>query len=140
MEESDIQILKKSLRVISNFSDRVDIINSPKEFLNIYVRNLKMLREIGKERKSTFFEKRISEYPILNESEIELFIKKQEKNDSFLSLAGGIIVDFIFNLIKTKGTTFTQIKEKLIKIRDLNNKMTKVVEDPFFEEFYERTI
>ena len=140
MKESDLNILHKSLKVISDFPDRVDMINSGMEFLIIHNRNLKILTDIAKERKSVFIKQRISEYPTLSETEIGLYIDKQKKEVSFLRIVGGKVIDFVYNLIKTKGTTLPQIKRKLIKIKDLNDKMRKVVEDPFYEEFYEKTM
>lgn len=140
MKESDLNILQKSLKMIAEFPDRVETITTAKEFMNIHNRNLKMLSDLGMERNSKFIKQKIAEYPSLSETEIELYSAKQKKERSLLSVVGGVVIDSVYNLIKSKGTTLPQIKRKLYTIKSLNDKMQKVVEDPIYEELYERTM
>jgi|TARA_R110000764_G_scaffold206271_2_gene291609 hypothetical protein len=136
MDESNKNVLIKSLNVISNFTENVHLVNSPNEFLEIHNRNLKMLSELSLERKSDFIQNLINKYPTLSITELELYISNQKKEKSLLSVAAGGIIDSIFNLVKNKGVSLTQIKSKLDEIKFINNKMTKIVEDPIFEELY----
>jgi hypothetical protein len=136
MDESNKNVLIKSLNVISNFTENVHLVNSPNEFLEIHNRNLKMLSELCLERKSDFIQNLINKYPTLSITELELYISNQKKEKSLLSVAAGGIIDSIFNLVKNKGVSLTQIKSKLDEIKFINNKMTKIVEDPIFEELY----
>ncbi|PKB44891.1 hypothetical protein AX016_3123 [Cellulophaga sp. RHA19] len=139
MRESDVDILKKSLNIIIGFEERVDLVNSASEFLEIHNRNIQMLKDLGVERQSVFIKKNISDYPKFRVSEIELFIFKKRKEKSFMWFVGGRRVGFVYDLIKTRGIIFSQIKKKVAKIKDINQRMYKVVENPIFEEVYEKT-
>lgn len=136
MNESNKSVLLKSLNVISNFPENVHLVNSPTEFLEIHNRNLKMLSELGFERKSDFIQKLINKYPNLSVLELELYISNQKKEKSLLSIVAGGLIDSIINLIKNKGISFTQVKNKLNETKLLNDKMSKIIEDPIFEELY----
>ena len=140
MEESSKKILLKSLNVISNFPKNIHLVNTSNEYLEIHNRNIKMLEELAAERKSVFLKKLISQYPSITLSELELYISNQKKEKSLLSLVGGVLIDSIFNLIKNKGVSYSQIQNKLNSISDLNEKMYKIVEDPIFEEIYMKTM
>ena len=140
MEESSKKILLKSLNVISNFPKNVHLVNTSNEYLEIHNRNIKMLEDLAMERKSVFLKNLISQYPLMTLSELELYLSNQKKEKSLLSLAGGVLIDSIFNLIKNKGVSYSQIQNKLNSISDLNEKMYKIVEDPIFEEIYMKTI
>lgn len=136
MNESNKNVLLKSLNVISNFPENVHLVNSPNEFLEIHNRNLKMLSELCLERKSDFIQNLINKYPNLSITELELYISNQKKEKSLLSVVAGGLIDTIFNLVKSKGVSLTQIKSKLDEIKSINNKMSKIVEEPIFEELY----
>lgn len=140
MRESEIQILKKSLNVIIDFYERVEMVNSSTEFLEIHNRNIKMLSDLGLERQSIFIKKCVDDYPKLRAPEVELFISRQRKERSFLWFVGGRRVGFIYDLIKTRGVLLSQVKKKITKIKELNLKMYKVVENPIFEELYLKTM
>lgn len=139
MRESDVDILKKSLTIIIGFEERVDLVNSASEFLEIHNRNIQMLKDLGVERQSDFIKKNISDYPKFRVSEIELFIFRKRKEKSFLWFVGGRRVGFVYDLIRTRGVLLSQIKKKVAKIKDINQRMYKVVENPIFEEVYEKT-
>lgn len=139
MRETDLNILQKSLKLIADFPDRVDSINSANEFLNIHNRNLKMLADLGIERQSDFIKNQIAEYPTISVVEIEQYIAKQKKEWSLFRVVGGEVLDVVYNLMKTSGTTITEIKGKLNKIKNLNEKFQKIVEDPIYEELYKKT-
>lgn len=139
MRESEIQILKKSLTIIIGFEERVDLVNSASEFLEIHNRNIQMLKDLNVERQSDFIKKNISDYPKFRVSEIELFIFRKRKEKSFLWFVGGRRVGFVYDLIRTRGVLLSQIKKKVAKIKDINQRMYKVVENPIFEEVYEKT-
>lgn len=136
MNESNKNVLLKSLNVISNFPENVHLVNSPNEFLEIHNRNLKMLSELCLERKSDFIQNLINKYPNLSITELELYISNQKKEKSLLSVVAGGLIDTIFNLVKSKGVSLTQIESKLDEIKSINNKMSKIVEEPIFEELY----
>lgn len=140
MEESSKKILLKSLNVISNFPKNVHLVNTSNEYLEIHNRNINMLEDLAIERKSVFLKNLISQYPLMTLSELELYLSNQKKEKSLLSLAGGVLIDSIFNLIKNKGVSYSQIHDKLNSISDLNEKMYKIVEDPIFEEIYMKTM
>ncbi|ADY30187.1 hypothetical protein [Cellulophaga lytica] len=139
MRESDLDILKKSLTIIIGFEERVDLVNSASEFLEIHNRNIQMLKDLGVERQSDFIKKNISDYPKLRVSEIELFIFRKRKEKSFLWFVGGRRLGFVYDLIRTRGVLLSQIKKKVAKIKDINQRMYKVVENPIFEEVYQKT-
>ncbi|MDO6854129.1 hypothetical protein Q4599_11115 [Cellulophaga lytica] len=139
MRESDLDILKKSLTIIIGFEERVDLVNSASEFLEIHNRNIQMLKDLGVERQSDFIKKNISDYPKLRVSEIELFIFRKRKEKSFLWFVGGRRLGFVYDLIRTRGVLLSQIKKKVAKIKDISQRMYKVVENPIFEEVYEKT-
>lgn len=139
MRESDLDILKKSLTIIIGFEERVDLVNSASEFLEIHDRNIQMLKDLGVERQSDFIKKNISDYPKLRVSEIELFIFRKRKEKSFLWFVGGRRLGFVYNLIRTRGVLLSQIKKKVAKIKDISQRMYKVVENPIFEEVYQKT-
>lgn len=139
MRESEIQILKKSLTIIIGFEERVDLVNSASKFLEIHNRNIQMLKDLSVERQSDFIKKNISDYPKFRVSEIELFIFRKRKEKSFLWFVGGRRVGFVYDLIRTRGVLLSQIKKKVAKIKDINQRMYKVVENPIFEEVYEKT-
>ncbi|WP_339887022.1 hypothetical protein [uncultured Flavobacterium sp.] len=140
MNESDKNILIKSLTAICNFPKNIHLVNSPNEFLEIHNRNVKMLIELGQERKSEFIQTLINEYPTITLNELKLYISNQKKEKSLLSVVTGDIISSIFNLIKNKGVSFSQIKNKLNGISALNEKLIKIVEDPIFEEIYIKTM
>lgn len=139
MRESDLDILKKSLTIIIGFEERVDLVNSASEFLEIHNRNIQMLKDLGVERQSDFIKKNISDYPKLRASEIELFIFRKRKEKSFLWFVGGRRLGFVYDLIRTRGVLLSQIKKKVAKIKDISQRMYKVVENPIFEEVYQKT-
>ncbi|EWH10952.1 hypothetical protein KLA_16125 [Cellulophaga geojensis KL-A] len=139
MRGSDLDILKKSLTIIIGFEERVDLVNSASEFLEIHNRNIQMLKDLGVERQSDFIKKNISGYPKLRVSEIELFIFRKRKEKSFLWFVGGRRLGFVYDLIRTRGVLLSQIKKKVAKIKDISQRMYKVVENPIFEEVYEKT-
>lgn len=139
MRESDVDILKKSLTIIIGFEERVDLVNSASEFLEIHNRNIQMLKDLSVERQSDFIKKNISDYPKFRVSEIELFIFRKRKEKSFLWFVGGRRVGFVYDLIRTRGVLLSQIKKKVAKIKDINQRMYKVLENPIFEEVYEKT-
>lgn len=139
MRESDVDILKKSLTIIIGFEERVDLVNSASEFLEIHNRNIQMLKDLGVERQSAFIKKNIGDYPSFRVSEIELFIFRKRKERSFLWFVGGRRVGFVYDLIRTRGVLLSQIKKKVAKIKSINQRMYKVVENPIFEEVYEKT-
>ena len=140
MNESDKNILIKSLTAICNFPKNIHLVNSPNEFLEIHNRNVKMLIELGQERKSDFIQTLINEYPTITLNELKLYISNQKKEKSLLSVVTGDIISSVFNLIKNKGVSFSQIKNKLNGISALNEKLIKIVEDPIFEEIYIKTM
>lgn len=137
MRGSDLDILKKSLTIIIGFEERVDLVNSASEFLEIHNRNIQILKDLGVERQSDFIKKNISDYPKLRVSEIELFIFRKRKEKSFLWFVGGRRLGFVYNLIRTRGVLLSQIKKKVAKIKDISQRMYKVVENPIFEEVYQ---
>lgn len=139
MRGSDLDILKKSLTIIIGFEERVDLVNSASEFLEIHNRNIQILKDLGVERQSDFIKKNISDYPKLRVSEIELFIFRKRKEKSFLWFVGGRRLGFVYNLIRTRGVLLSQIKKKVAKIKDISQRMYKVVENPIFEEVYQKT-
>ncbi|WP_339836928.1 hypothetical protein [uncultured Flavobacterium sp.] len=140
MNESDKNILIKSLNAICNFPKNIHLVNSPNEFLEIHNRNVKMLTELGQERKSDFIQTLINEYPTITLNELEKYISNQKKEKSLLSVVTGDFISSLFNLIKNKGVSFSQIKNKLNAISVLNEKLIKIVEDPIFEEIYIKTM
>ena len=140
MNESDKNILIKSLTAICNFPKNIHLVNSPNEFLEIHNRNVKILIELGQERKSDFIQTLINEYPTITLNELKLYISNQKKEKSLLSVVTGDIISSVFNLIKNKGVSFSQIKNKLNGISALNEKLIKIVEDPIFEEIYIKTM
>ncbi len=140
MNESEKDILRKSLLLIAGFSKDINSVGTPSEFLKIHTRNLSMLTEIAKKRDSDFMRDRIREYPKINESEIEYYITSEKKEKSLLNTMVGPIFDGIYNLIKNKGVSLNAIENKLNKINSLNEKMEKVVQDPIYEDLYLKTM
>ncbi|WP_130736236.1 hypothetical protein [Flavobacterium sp. J27] len=135
----DTTILIKSLQVISNFGTNIHSINSSKEFLEIHNRNIAMLTELALERNSEFIKNQITQYPVLNLNELDLYISTEKKEKNLLSLAVGDVVTSLFNFIKNKGVSLSETKNKLKTVATINEKMIKVVEDPIFEEVYIQT-
>ena len=139
MNERDTTILIKSLTVIASFPESIHSINSPNEYIAIHQRNIKMLTELAQERQSEFIQTLIKEYPIVTVNELELYISTQKKEKSLLSMATGTFISSIVNLVKNKGVSFNDIKNKVQQIATLNEKLIKIVEDPIFEEIYLKT-
>lgn len=136
MKETDIDILTKSLKMIASFSDNCAMVNSASEYLKIHSRNISMLEELAILRKSHFIKRKIEEYPDISKTEIEHYIAKERKDRSLLSITGGIIIDNIYNLIKNKGLSTSQIKHKLKQVQSINETLLKVVENPYLEKLY----
>ncbi len=130
----EIDILIKSLKMIASFSDNFEMVNSALEYLKIHHRNISMLEELAAERNSVFIKKKIEEYPAISKTEIEHYISKERKDRSLLSATGGIIIDGIYSLIRNKGLSTSQIRQKIKRIKSLNETLIKVVDNPYLEE------
>jgi hypothetical protein len=137
MNNLELKLLQKSLRIISDFSNDINKIYSGIEFIKIHDRNIKMLLELGEERKTSFLKNAVLKYPIISVIEIEQFISKKKKDVSILQIVGGDIIGFFYGLIRTKGVSFSQIKNKMVKIKYINDKLYKVVEDSIYETLIE---
>jgi hypothetical protein len=138
MDSSKLKILKKSLLTISEFVNDITQINSGEEFIKIHKRNIEMLNEYGRRRKSSFIKTSILKYPNISVEEVEQYILNEKKEISIIRLFGGVIIDFFYRLIKTKGITSIKIKQKLDEIKYLNERLYKVIDDPIYESVFSR--
>lgn len=133
LTDKEINILLKSLWFIKDFPQRVDL-TSGQEFLTIHNRNVETLKKLSYEKNSEIISKKLEEYDEISKSEIDEYIRWKRKDDSILSLAGGKIVDGIFQFFKKKGNTRGQIKQKLIKISEINEILINIIENPYLEK------
>ncbi len=140
MNDSEKKILIKSLVLISQFNGNVDLISNGKEFVKIHERNILTLKAVAQERNSKFILNLIDKYPSILENEIDHFISKEKKERSLLSFAAGKLIGGIVDLIKNKGVSTGMIKSKLDEIKSLNEKLSKIAEDPVYEELYQKTM
>ncbi|MBL0685319.1 hypothetical protein [Aquimarina mytili] len=139
MKKDHKEILIKSLQLISQFNGNVDLISNGREFVKIHERNILTLKEIANERNSTFMSSLIDKYPSIFENEIDHFITKEKKETSLISFAAGKLIGGIVDLIKNKGISTRMIKSKLDEIKLLNEKLSKIAEDPIYEQLYKKT-
>ena len=137
----ELDILNNSLYSYKT-NKNINLLNNTLDLINgqSILSKIKMLEGLSMERKSVFLKNLISQYPLMTLSELELYLSNQKKEKSLISLAGGVLIDSIFNLIKNKGVSYSQIQNKLNSISDLNEKMYKIVEDPIFEDIYLKTM
>jgi len=135
---NDTDILKKSLNLISRFSDDVNLIPNSDEFIKIHNRNIESIKEIARERNSKFIISLIDQYPNINSGEIKQFISDEKKEVSLMTVTAGRLIGGIVKLIKNKGVSSSAIKKKMIDIKNLNEKLSKIAEDPIFEELYNK--
>ena len=129
----EFKILQKSLIIISDFPNDINKIYSGVEFLKIHNRNIKMLLELGRKRKTSFLKNAVLKYPSISAIEVEQFISMKKKDISILQIVGGKIIYFFYGMIRTKGVSIFQIKNKIYKIKYINDKLYKIIEDPIYE-------
>lgn len=140
VEERELTILKKSIAMLNGFSERIESVNSGREFIAIHQRNIATIQKIAVERNSKYLNRKLAEYPPLSEAEVNDFIRTKKKEVSMLIFVFAyfkyLIVDGLIRLIKTKGSTSKMIKSKILKIENLNIDVWKVIENPYLEELY----
>lgn len=132
-----IRILIYSLEMIRDFSDKHDSLNSVNEFFEIHERNIKMLTELSVSRDTDYYLLKLNEYPVLSDSEIEEYIKEKRKSTNLILALGGwmfMLVALVFSTIKTKGNNLGGTKNKLLRIKDINESLIYVIKNPGFEE------
>ena len=144
VEERDLNILKKSIEMLNGFSEKIESVNSGREFISIHNRNLDTIKKVATERNSDYIKRKLNEYPKLNIEEIDDYIRTKKKEVSILFLifnyVGYLVIDRLIRLIKTKGSSPEIIKAKILKTEKINNEIIKVIENPYLEEIYKNNI
>ncbi len=144
VDERDLNILKKSIEMLNGFSEKIESVNSGREFISIHNRNLDTIKKVATERNSVYIKRKLNEYPKLNAEEIDDYIKTKKKEISFLFLifnyVGYFLVDRLIRMIKTKGSSPEIIKAKILKTEKINNDILKVIENPYLEEIYKNNV
>lgn len=140
MSDSDKKILIKSLELISQFNENVNLISNGREFIKIHERNILALKEIASERNSKFILNLIDKYPSILENEINHFISKRKEGKSLVSFVAGPLIGGIVDLVKNKGVSTRTIKNKLNEIKSLSEKLSKITEDAIYEQLYQKTM
>lgn len=140
MNDSEKNILIKSLELIAQFIGNIHLISNGKEFVKIHERNILTLKQVAQERNSKFILDIIDQYPKILANEVDHFISKEKKETSLISFAAGKLVGGIVDLIKNKGVSIGMIRNKLSEIKSLNEKLSKITEDPVYEELYQKTM
>ena len=142
IDEKELDILKKSIKMLDDFYENVEYVNSSQEFVIIHNRNIETIKKIAIERNSEYIKSKILSYPRINKEEIDDYIKSNRKEINIvLVIFGyiyGIIIDIILRMIKTKGSTSGIIKSKLFKIKNTNMEILKVIENPYLEKMYSK--
>ena len=142
IEERDLYILKKSIEMLNGFSEKIESVNSGREFISIHNRNLDTIKKVASERNSEYIKKKLNEYPNLNIEEIDDYIRTKKKEVSILFLifnyVGYFVIDRLIRMIKTKGSSPEIIKAKILKTEKINNEIIKVIENPYLEEVYKK--
>ncbi len=136
MNTSESLLLIKSLNLLAQFYENVDLVTYGNEYISIHERNVKALTSLAKERDSQFILELTSNFPPLTAAEVDHFKAKTKKEHSLLTVAAGGFIGGIANLIKNKGNSTGMIKKKLKQFQTLNEKLAKIVEDPIYEELY----
>ena len=72
--KNNLEILIKSLVLISKFKNDINTISNGNEFIKIHERNISDLKKIGIERNSTYITELISKYPKISTLEVDHFI------------------------------------------------------------------
>lgn len=132
-KENDILI--KSLKFINQGIIDENIILNSSEFLNIHNRNIAMLKKSLEINNSNMISEEINKYPKIDESEIRIYFDKKKKEISMLRVVGGIILDSFFSLLKNRGQTYDDIKNKMSIIVTINEKLIELIENPYLERF-----
>ncbi len=144
VDERDLNILKKSIEMLNGFSEKIESVNSGREFISIHNRNLDTIKKVATERNSVYIKRKLNEYPKLNAEEIDDYIKTKKKEISFLFLifnyVGYFLIDRLIRMIKTKGSSPEIIKAKILKTEKINNDILKVIENPYLEEIYKNNV
>ena len=139
-EEREIIILKKSIQMLHEFVERVEYVNSGREYISIHNRNVETISKIAIERNSDYLKIKLAEYPKINIQEVDDYIKTKKKDINIVFIIfnffGAFIIDRIIRFAKTKGSTPEIIKEKIQKIDKINGEILKVIENSYLETLY----
>ncbi|MFK8270684.1 hypothetical protein [Capnocytophaga stomatis] len=134
MSEKEILNLKKELNLFCQFPDRPELINSSREFLEIYTRCINKLNQLALERNSKYLAKQTNELPFFNNQEVKLFISQKRKEVSFLEMFfKGFYIIYSFLLVRN---TFQNIQNKMKKMQFLTKRLIDLVENPNLEQAY----
>lgn len=133
MEERELIILKKSLKIIGDFTERYDYVNSADEYVKIHARNIESLHKLAKIRDSQYLYDRINKYPKISVGELNEYLKVKRKEVSFIRFIGGFLIDKLYRILTSRGNTFGFIEKKVQFISKLNNDMILVIENPNYE-------
>ncbi|AXG74033.1 hypothetical protein DVK85_07150 [Flavobacterium arcticum] len=133
MEERELIILKKSLKIIGDFAERCDYVNSAHEYVKIHERNIESLHSLASIRGSQYFYDRINKYPKISVEELNEYLKVKRKEVSLIRFIGGLLIDKLFRLLMSRGNTFKFIEKKVQLISKLNNDLILVIENPHYE-------
>ena len=131
--DKELEMLKKSLVFIKDFPKTINI-SSGDEYLKIHNRNIDTLKELAQERNSDYILKKIADYEVISNVEIDEFVKWKRNDVSLFDIVAGRLIGFIISLFKTKGNTKSQIQQKLVRISETNENLLKVIENPGLEE------
>ncbi|MFI5203852.1 MAG: hypothetical protein ACHQF2_05095 [Flavobacteriales bacterium] len=142
MEVINVSALIRSLQSINAFIDGKDIISTGDDFVSMYEINQKLLKQVGVERKTSYYEKRLSEFPEIFAVEINEYIQRRNGSRQMRYFIGGLILKLIDNLRrhrKSGGKAVEDARPKLTKIKKLNINFISVLEKPGLEELIEKS-
>ncbi|MCV6630039.1 MAG: hypothetical protein OIF50_09285 [Flavobacteriaceae bacterium] len=140
MDESNKNILKKSLLVLSEFPKNVFVVANGSDYLKIHKRNMYMLYSIARERDSNFMRSLLSAYPSIQKSEVDYFIANSNGQINRKKNIIHPIIHDILGFFSADGLDFNSVNDRLLEIASLNEKMENIVRDPIYEEVYRKSM
>jgi len=139
-EERDHTILRKSIQMLHEFLERVEYVNSGREYVTIHNRNVETIAKVASERNSEYLKTKLGEYPKISAEEVDDYIKTKKKEVGFaymfFNVFGAFLVDRAIRMVRTKGSTPEMIKQKLEKINSINSEVFRVIENEYLETLY----
>jgi hypothetical protein len=127
-------LLIKSLKYIGNFPTQVQA--NADEYLKIHYRNIEELKLVAEERSSKHIVKLIGNFTPISINELNEYIEWKNKNISLFAFAYGKLIGFFVSAIKNKGNTRQMIQRKLIQNAENSTKLSKIIENPYYEDLY----
>jgi hypothetical protein len=142
MSNVNTTALIRSLQSINQFIEGKNIFSNGNDFVAMYKMNIQLLKQVGQERETLYYEKRIPKLPEIFPIEIDDLINHRDGTKQIRSFLGGGILKIADAVKRTKqsnGKAVEDVRPKLDIVKDVYINFISVLEKPGLEDLIERS-